>query len=48
MNKGMCPPMSDKDYFNLMTDHGVKNVEMIVKYYPELNVFLKEKSNGIF
>lgn len=41
INKGMCPPLSDLDYFNLMTDNGVNHVEMILKYYPELKVYIK-------
>ena len=41
INKGMCPPMEDREYFTLVTDNGTKFVEEILKYYPELKEFIK-------
>lgn len=41
MNKGMCTPLSDIDYFNLITDNGTKFVDEIVKHYPELKYCIK-------
>lgn len=40
-NKGMCSPISDQDFFNLLTNNGTKDIELILKYYPELNKFIK-------
>jgi hypothetical protein len=42
-NIGMCPPMNDRDFFNLLTDSGTKDVDMILKFYPKLNIYIKEK-----
>lgn len=41
MNKGMCPALNDRDYFMLMTENGTKNLNLIVKYYPELSIYIK-------
>jgi len=43
-NNGMCSPLSDLNYFNLITTGGTdkKAVKMIIKYYPELKRFVKE------
>ena len=44
MNKGMCSPMSDKDFFALLTSNGTNPelVKIAVKYYPELEIFVKK------
>lgn len=42
-NIGMCPALSDREYFNLMTKNGEdKNcVAITLSYYPELVEFVK-------
>lgn len=42
MNKGMCTPLDDKSFFVLLTDNGTKFVNEIVKFYPELKIFIKQ------
>lgn len=41
--QGMCVPVSDRDYFNLMTtDKNGRNdalVTLILKYYPALAIY---------
>lgn len=39
MNKGMCPPLSDLDFFNLLTEYGTKLVDLVIKHYPELEIY---------
>lgn len=40
---GMAKPMTDEDYFNLMTDGGTNEDKVLVlcELYPELLVFVK-------
>jgi len=35
--KGMCPPLNDRDFFNLF--RGLEDI--IIKFYPELEKYLK-------
>ena len=41
-NKGMCPPMDDRSFYDLMTENGTRDIEMIMRFYPQLSIFIKE------
>lgn len=41
INKGECSPLNDEAFFNLLTRNGSEYVDMVIRYYPELKVFVK-------
>lgn len=45
--EGMCQPLNDKDFFNLLTLNSkgvedVKGIEIVIKFYPELKKYIKD------
>lgn len=36
----MCPPLNDLAFFDLMTEKGTKNIDLIKKYHSELNYLI--------
>lgn len=41
MEIGMCPPLSDRNFVILMTENGNKNIDLMLKYYPELKQIIE-------
>lgn len=42
-NKGMCPPLSDKAFYDLLTQNGTIFVDQVLNHYPELIKFVKHE-----
>ena len=46
VNKGMCPPLQDEEFFNLLTSNGTIFIDLVIGCYPELIKFVRNANNN--